>query len=332
MKNFRHFIIWAVLVFIILLFFLSIYGTFIGSERARDLFNSLPMSIYWLALTLLLAVGFAAFRRLVRVPWLFLMHSGCIFVLLGSMWGSQAGHRLQGQIFGIDKIPSGTMIIYQGQSQNLVALENSNQVKKLPFHIELKDFRLEHYQPQYLYAQARSGQTWEIPVEMGAEFFLGDDFGSITILMVFENFKIIIDADGQTAIDSPQPGYNPALQIRLTSPDGTTEDRYVFERFPGHSHPDDRFVLRYFRVIRDYISDLRVVDNGDTLVEKSVEVNHPLHFGGYHFYQHSYDDDAGRYTVLMVCSDSGLYLVYAGYLLLGCGAFWHFWFRHLLKG
>jgi len=331
MKNFRSIVIRAALFLIILLTVLSIYGAFLGPERAKEFFNSPPLSIYWASLTILLAIGLAAFPRLVRVPGLLLMHSGCILVLVGSMWGSQAGHKFQKQICGIDKIPSGYMTIFEGQSQNLVTLENSNQMKKLPFHIELRDFRLEHYKPEYLYAQALSGQSWEFPVETGTEFNLGEDFGTVTILRTFENFKITIDEDKRTIIDSSGSGYNPALQVRLKFPDGTVKERYVFERYPGHIRPEDKFILNYRRAVKDYISDLKIIKDDDTIAEKSIEVNHPLHFGGYHFYQNSYDAEAGQYTVLMVSSDSGLNLVYTGYLMLGCGAFWHFWLRHPLK-
>ena len=360
-KNFRRIVIWAALFLIILLIFLSVYGAFLGSERAKEFFNSLPLSIYWLVLTILIISGLAVFHRLVCIPGLMLMHSGCIFILIGSLWASQAGHKLSKQIFGIGKIPSGTMTILKGQSQNLVTLENCDQIKELPFHIELKDFRLEYYKPEYLYVQALSGQRWKFPVETGTEFHLGDDFGTITILRTFENFKIIIDEDKRKVIDSPQPGCNPALHVQLKFPDGSVKESYVFERFPHHTpvlsceskNGGDRLILNYRRIIQDYISDVKVVQNGNVLTEKSIEVNRPLHFGGYHFYQsgyglalpasaerfagtsrqdeHSYDDQAGEYSVLMVCSDSGLNLVYTGYLLLVCGAFWHFWLRHIFK-
>jgi len=332
MNSVRHIAIWAALGLIVLLVFLSIYGAFLGSERAKEFFNSPLLCIYWLALTISLFIGFKAFNRLLRVPSLTMMHLGCILVLLGSLLGSQANHKLQKHVFGIDKITSGSMIIYEGMRQNIVRLENSSQVKELPFDIELKDFQLEHYKPEYLYVQAvSSDQSWKFPVVKDKEFDLGDDFGSIKILETFENCKIIIDGFYHAAIDSPQPGYNPALLVQLKFPDGTVKEKYIFERFPGHAHPDDRFTFRYLRTVRDYISDVKVVKNDETLDEKRIEVNHPLHFGGYHFYQDSYDNEAGEYTVLMVTSDSGLSLVYIGYILLGCGAFWHFWLRHLSK-
>jgi len=77
------------------------------------------------------------------------------------------------------------------------------------------------------------------------------------------------------------------------------------------------------------VSELQVIKNGRIVAEKDIEVNHPLHFGGYHFYQHDYDKKAGQYTILTVASDTGLPLVYAGYWMLGIGVFWHLWLRHI---
>jgi hypothetical protein len=91
------------------------------------------------------------------------------------------------------------------------------------------------------------------------------------------------------------------------------------------------FRIEYYKPesVRDYISDIQVIKDGNVVAEKNIEVNHPLHFGGYHFYQSSYDTQANRYTVLSVVSDTGLNLVYAGYLSLCIGVFWHLWIRHI---
>jgi len=83
--------------------------------------------------------------------------------------------------------------------------------------------------------------------------------------------------------------------------------------------------------VRDYISSLAVIENDKTVAEKDVEVNHPLHYGGYYFYQYSYDTQAGQYSVLMVVSDTGLGLVYAGYVMLCVGVIWHFWLRDIFR-
>ena len=318
---------WVGLALIILLLFLSVYGAFIGAARAQSFINRLPLMVYWIAFTLLLIIALAVFRRLVRVPGLLLIHLGCVFILAGFMWGSEAGHKLQKKLFGIDKITTGQMRIYEGHSHNHVTLENDME-KELPFSVELKDFQIEYYKPAYLYVQTRDGQGWKIPVEIGAESPLGPELGTVTILRKFENYKRTFD--GQN-IDDPGPGLNPALEVQIKYPDSQATTNYVFERFPGHSHTEDKFLLSYRRVISDYISRLRIIEDDRVVAEKDIEVNHPLSFGGYHFYQHSYDAEAGQYTVLMVVSDTGLAVVYAGYWMLCIGVIWHLWLRHIVR-
>jgi hypothetical protein len=325
MSKFRRAVLWAALVFIILLIALSIYGAFLGAERAKAFFNSLPLAVYWLALTAVFVVGLVAFRRLIRVPGLLFIHAGCILVLVGSIWASQAGHTIQSRLFGINKIPSGRMAIFEGRRENRVVLEDGETTQVLPFYVRLKDFRLEYYQPSYLHIQTPQGKTSTVPAETDREIWLGRDVGTLRIVRVFESFKIKIEDGTRMAFDDPNAPPNPALQVEIKSPGGEVTSRYVFERFPGHVHDKDELLLRYRRVIRDYVSELEVIKEGDIVAEKDIEVNHPLHFGGYHFYQHSYDAEASQYTILMVVSDTGLNLVYAGYLMLCGGVFWHFW-------
>jgi len=222
------------------------------------------------------------------------------------------------------------MQIYEGHSDNRVILEDE-QIRELPFSIGLKDFQIEHYKPEYLYIQSRQGDYWKCPVEIGAEYFLSSEYGTIKILKVFENFKIQIDGENRVAIDDPGPGSNPALEVQINSPDGQAATRYVFERFPGQMHADDELFLSYQRVISEYISELRVIRDGKVVAEKDIQVNHPLHYGGYHFYQQDYDHQTGRYTILEVTSDSGLTSVYVGYLMLCIGLCWHFWINKLSR-
>ena len=315
---------WVAMALIVLLFFLSVFGAFLGPKRAKHFFNSVPLAIYWIAFILLLMVSIALFRRLLRVPALLFIHVSCVFVLAGALWGSVGGHTLRQKFFGIDKIPSGRMQIYEGRLDNLVFMEN-NQIRELPFRIGLKDFRIEHYKPGYLLVQSPQGETWKFPAELGTEYTLNSEYGTVEILRVFENFKINLDGENRVAIDDPGPGSNPALEIQMNSPDGQVTGRYVFERFPGHAHSGDVLFLSYQRVIREYISELQVIDDNKIAAEKDIQVNHPLHYGGYHFYQQDYDHQAGRYTILEVTSDSGLTIVYAGYLMLCIGVCWHFW-------
>jgi len=320
MIRFRRAVLWAALIAVILLAVLSVYGAFLGTDGAQAFFNSLPLAAYWLALTVLLIVGLVVFRRLLQIPSLLLMHVGCVLVLLGGMWGSNAGHVVQRQFLGIDKVPKGQMMIREQAEDNRVIAADSNEPRQLPFSVRLKDFRMEYYKPGTLFIRSQAG----------ARLSLGNTFGWVFVQRVFENFKLRKE-DGKTVPYDAPGGSNPALQVVIERPDGTTTAGYVFEQFqPIFTEPVDLNLI-YRRVVRDYISDLEIVQNGEVAAAKEIEVNHPLHYGGYHFYQHSYgEDELGEYTVLLVVSDSGLNLVYGGYMMLIAGVAWHFWGRRTL--
>jgi hypothetical protein len=332
----RRFLLWMGLVCIVLLAVLSVFGAFLGADLAQRFFNSIPMSIYWIAFTALLIAAIASFRRLLCIRGLFLIHLGCILVLLGAIWGSQAGFKIRDTIFKTHAIRSGQMVIHKGETQNAVVSEVDEE-KTLPFAIKLVDFRVEYYEPGYLLIQTANGEGFKMPARPGAEYMLavskveplGPDLGSVEIVRRFENFKIVFEGDKRLAIDAPNGGLNPALELRLKLPDGSEKTRYVFERFAGHTNPGETIAFSYLRMVKDYISDVEVVKDGKSVARKSIEVNKPLHFAGFLFYQHAYDSDAGRYTVLAVANDSGLGAVYLGFILLCAGIFWHLWLRHI---
>lgn len=94
----------------------------------------------------------------------------------------------------------------------------------------------------------------------------------------------------------------------------------------GHKQAGPNLVIAKPRgPIRDFHSRLLVLEESKQILEKVIEVNDPLHYEGYHFYQYGYDGQAGRYTDLRVTSDSGLLFVYVGFFLLCAGTFWLFW-------
>jgi len=84
--------------------------------------------------------------------------------------------------------------------------------------------------------------------------------------------------------------------------------------------------------IKTYESKVTVTKGGRDVERASIRVNHPLHYGGYHFYQTDYDHDGHTYTVLSVVSDRGLWLVYTGFALLFLGTVWHCWGAFLVRG
>jgi len=329
MVRLKRSILWACLIAIAALAVLSVYGAFLGADRAQAFFNSVPVVIYWGAFGVLLAAGIAVFRRLLWVPSLLLMHLGCILILAGGMWGSPLGQDLQKRFFGTERIRKGQMPVIEGTAENRVMVADSNDTKELPFSIRLRDFRIEHYEPGDLYIQSRDGKRWKLPAEAGRSQALGKDLGTVTIQRVFRNFKMDISGDERIAYDAPG-GPNPAVEVTRQKPDGSKARRYGCLHRAGHANPDDSLVMSYEQSPRDYISELEVVRDNAVVASKDIEVNHPLHHGGYHFYQHKYgQNQMGEYTILMVVSDAGLSIVYTGYAMLIVGVFLHFWGRRL---
>ena len=117
----------------------------------------------------------------------------------------------------------------------------------------------------YLHVRTRQDEGWRIPVEIDAEFFLGDEFGTVKIVKAYENFKIAVEDGKNVPYDDPQPGSNPALEVQITEPDGEAATKYVFELFPGHGHTEDRFLLSYHSVIRDYVSELQIIKDNEVI-------------------------------------------------------------------
>ncbi len=406
MNKFRRELMWAALSLLIVLTFLSIYGAFIGADRAKMFFNSTPAVVFWVLFALALIAGFVAFRRLIRVPGLLLMHGGCVLILIGGGLGSEIGYKITGN----DKIIEGQMQIFEGQSTNQVRTEKKiplfdvglqfagaldqrsippklrqefvkqqatlsqaarvfvsqpggiwiiaendgqyyirresgklkvydfiRKMRELPFSIKLNDFRLEYYETKVEYLQAETNEgVRRVVAEVGNQLDLGPEVGTAKIVRKYRNLKISIEGGETTYYEDPNPGSNPALEVQITKPDGETTKQYVFSQHPGFSHTEGGPRLAYNKprggAIRDFVSELEIIDDqGKVLAEKDIEVNHPLHYGGYHFYQSSYDARAGQYTVLQVVSDTGVKIVFTGYWLLCIGVVWHMWLRHLFK-
>lgn len=360
MNKTRTIINWSVLLLILLLILFSIYGAFIGANRAQAFFNSAPLIIYWISFMALLILGFIFLKRLLKSPPLLLIHLGCILVLLGAMWGSKAGHQIQQRIFNIHKLQTGNMIVYEGMSENRVLCKNTylnfavieKQLKffgndkastpvddndarlfTLPFQIKLNDFRIEYYQqPRLLVSDTKGNQTLLEDLKAGAKYQLGDK-AQLTIEEIFSNLKVRKMNGKMQVYDDSGSGSNPAVKIIILSKDGTKEEIVTFANYPGHMGSSEKYSVQYAvsGMIKDYFSDVQVIDKGKVVKEKSIQVNDPLYYKGYHIYQQNYDQNEEKYSVLSISSDSGLYLVYAGYLMLIIGITWLMWIIPLLR-
>jgi cytochrome c biogenesis protein len=97
-------------------------------------------------------------------------------------------------------------------------------------------------------------------------------------------------------------------------PEGSFTDRiYLFDgqnsQLPiGFQVRCDRFGLEYYsngRTPKEYWSDLVVLQDGKEILSKTIEVNDPLKYGGFTFYQSSYQAYDGQYFVVIKNLNSG---------------------------
>uniref|UniRef100_A0A7C4KIM4 ResB-like domain-containing protein n=1 Tax=Anaerolinea thermolimosa TaxID=229919 RepID=A0A7C4KIM4_9CHLR len=152
------------------------------------------------------------------------------------------------------------------------------------------------------------------------------------MVRLYRNFRIDTEHEKPKPFDDPGEGENRAVEVLVKDADGKETTEYIFEKFEGHQHPgnEQRLTFRYVRMEKDYFSDIEIWD-GETIVKKTVEVNHPIHYGGYYFYQYGWDPKEQKYTVLNVTSDSGIRVVFAGYIVLMAGLIWHLWAKPVLS-
>ncbi|MBL7140798.1 MAG: cytochrome c biogenesis protein ResB [Planctomycetes bacterium] len=237
MRRVRTILMWAAQGAVALLIVLSIVGAFRGDDKARALFNSPPLVVFWTALGLLLAAGLAVYPRLLRRPAGLAMHLGALLVLGGAMWGSVPAHDLRRTWFGSEKIAKGYMAIHEGtRERRVVDASLRRVVAELPFDLALRDFWIEYYdqpgRPWHLVvvAPVRDGaghavdeQQAEIEWEVGQTVPVPHTPASVTVLDYLPHARPayaegaepgvqVTAADGQTVLLPARAGAEAHLQ------------------------------------------------------------------------------------------------------------------------
>lgn len=170
----------------------------------------------------------------------------------------------------------------------------------------------------------------------------------VTVARVLPHF--VMDTESRQAVSRSAAWENPAALLHVVLPDATTEAFWVFARFPDFTtarsalpfavsyqpgaesadvaallalqRDDLPVLLRYSPgepQIKSYISEVSVLVAGEVVHQQAIFVNGPMKYGGYTFYQQSYDAERQAYTILEVKTDPGLPGIYLGCILLCLG-------------
>jgi hypothetical protein len=146
MERFRRHLMLLTVLLVAFLIYASILSAFHGAARASVFFNSMGMSVFWVALLAALVVSFVAFKPLRRSPGSLMVHLACILIIAGSMYGSKSCHLLRQKYLGETRIYDGYLMLHEGYSENrLISEDESAALGELPFHMALKKFIIEYY-------------------------------------------------------------------------------------------------------------------------------------------------------------------------------------------
>ncbi|HLG28726.1 MAG TPA: cytochrome c biogenesis protein ResB, partial [Candidatus Brocadiales bacterium] len=139
------------------------------------------------------------------------------------------------------------------------------------------------------------------PYELEKKYNIGQTGQQVVITKFYPSFGL-----KEEVIKKSDEVKNPAVYVEIDGPKGKFTDWVFSGAQTSTPYPDGNFLILYKQtgeVIKDFKSKLRIVEDGKTVVEKTIEVNAPLKYKGYAFYQSSYDPQGGKYTGLQVTKD-----------------------------
>ena len=142
-----------------------------------------------------------------------------------------------------------------------------------------------------------------------------------------------------SAVEEPVPDSasddwnNPVVQLELRR-DGALHESWLSAQSGEPAWLDEGVNALVFQRkaddVRDYKSRLTVVADGQEMLTKTIEVNDPLVWNGYHFYQANYREEDPTYSGLQVVRDPGYAVVFAGFVMISLGLIYVYYMRQRL--
>jgi len=344
-KRFRHILFWATLGAMVAMTVLCVVGAFLGADRAKVMFNSPPLWIFWALLAALLAVGMFAWVRMWRSGGLIAVHVGVLLILAGGMWGSKTAHAWRGKFLHPKrtKAPEGYLLlnphdVVDKTSRQLWNLSPNGPpvpAGTLPFDVEVRRAWVEYYPPEEeqwalmgLTHDKKGAPRKVTPlsglVGLPSQFPAVD--GEVTVLgynHTLRQIELQLTHAGETMTNSITVG--PADEPTVLP----LADAFDAPRAWREAGRPRIVLLPPPQAVRDYKAELAVLDASGSVKNEVIEVNHPFHTQGYHFYLSAFDPPLA--LVVKAVSDDGLYWVYAGFALLMLGVILRLWIKPAVR-
>lgn len=233
---------------------------------------------------------------------------------------------LSGTIITVIFGEQGFMPLYEGKAQDV--FYSGNKEIKLGFKVYLEDFILEHYafddHRLDIFLNGRAIRK-NFKVEIGKDYSVSGSDYSFEVLRFLPDFYL---DSHKNALTRSELANNPALLVHVKKADETIRQRWLFANFPSFYDTVDadlRFVYSFLPRIKAFKSKLKIIEQDKIVLAKTIEVNHPLNFGGYTLFQSGYNPKYLDYTELKIVKDPGITLLYAGLILLNIGVIFIFY-------
>ena len=288
--------------------------TFLGWETMTR--NWAFVFIYLLTL---LSLGILIVRRLISFRWrdyaFYLNHMGLWLLLMASGLGYADMERY-------------VMHVYEGDTERRV-YGSDEQVKELPIAIELKDYRMDVYQPRLALIDRRTGEV--LPAGSPEYFPIDLDnteghLGGYGIRLQQYIHQAIRNSDS-TYREVPMPGSSPAalIQVRFN---GRPMEGWVCAGNRAQLYQPLTLDSLLAVVMtppepRSFTSDVVVYTRGGDTQSATLSVNHPVSTGAWTIYQYGYDENAGAlsaYSSFELVYDPWLWPVYVGVWMMMVGS------------
>ena len=264
-------------------------------------------SAWFAALGVLTALNIAAcsLRRVRTAPVHFtLLHAGLVVIILGAF--ATRFFRFEAQL-----------PLHTGAASSLAYTGPASFT--LPFSAKLEAFRLEYYtEPLGLIMVEADGYSRVFDAKEGLAIKLPDSGAAIKVLRLVRDFGLTA---GNEVVEKSPFWHNPAAQLEITYA-GKKNRYWVFGNFPGMSAAGFPFRLTYSleqAQIKNFYSAVALQSGKEPEVRGEIAVNAPLKYGEYTLYQTSYDPADAGYSLLTVTKDRGVWVVYAGFIMLLTG-------------
>lgn len=263
-----------------------------------------------------------------------LTHISLLLILAGGVVRGLVGHR-------------GQIAFHEGQAAEHFVVDG--EPRKLPFTVHLAKFEIEMYEQDDTGPQIKSegvAVIWpaedirtSLPLALDeAQWVLpqGEEPGSkdaLRVKVLRRVLDFVVDTNTRQVLSRSDSPHNPAILVETVYA-GSTNSVWLFAKYPdfdmhadGPAGQKPPYRLAYAAEVqgaappqvKDYKSSLRILEGNSVVKEKTIEVNAPLSYRGYRFYQSGYNPQDPKWTSLQVVRDPGVPLVYAGFALMIVG-------------